>query len=608
MANRVTQLVTKTAARTALNGSARVTHQEESSLRDRAVLAATGAAPFDLLITGGHVADMATGEIRPADIGIVGHLIASVHPPGTRADAAVTQVVRGIVAPGLIDTHVHIESSMVTPRRYAETVLAQGTTTICWDPHELGNVLGAEGVDWAIQAVAGLQLQVLVLAPSCVPSAPGLERAGAELGPADVADLLARPEIAGLAEVMDMRDVLERGAKMRGIVAAGLASGKLVCGHARGLHGPALQGFAAAGLQSDHEIEDGPDLLEKLRAGFTVELRGSHDHVLPGAVAALTRLPHLPPTLTICTDDVFPDDLAERGGMIDVLRRLVRYGMPAMDALRAATLHAALRLGRPDLGLVAPGRRADLMVLADLDELAVELVLAGGTIVAGGGASGAGLPAGPAAPRATMQVPRFAPADFTLAAEGNVATLRTVDQPRFTRWGKAQAPIVDGHVVLAEDAIFMAVVHRHGHAPATPVMGVLRGWGKWRGAIATTVAHDSHNLVVFGRDPADLAAAANAVADAGGGMAVAAQGAVQAVLPLPICGLVSDAPTTMVADQLRRLRDAAGKVVDWQPPLLTFKALVGASLACNPGPHVTDRGITDGTTGAVFQNALINAV
>ena len=584
-----------------------MTDLDDSALRDRAVRAASGSAPFDLLLQGGQVADMATGELRPADVGIVGPLIASVHPSGARTDAIRSLALSGIVAPGLIDTHLHIESSMVTPRRYAEVVLAQGTTTICWDPHELGNVLGRAGIDWAAEAVRDLPLRVLLLAPSCVPSAPGLERAGAVIEPADMQALLARPDIAGVAEVMDMRGVLDRGEKMRGIVAAGLASGKLVCGHARGLAGPALQGFAAAGLQSDHEIEDGRDLLEKLRAGFTVELRGSHDHVLPEAVAVLSRLPHLPPTLTLCTDDVFPDDLVARGGVIDLMRRLVRYGLPAMEGLRAATLHAALRLGRRDLGLVAPGRRADLIVLSDLQDLAVRTVLASGEVMAQAGQMLAPLAASPPLPGSTMQVPHFTPADFAIPAHGTAATLRTVDRPRATQWGEAQAAVVHGQVCLPEGAIFMAVIHRHGRAPAVPVMGVLREWGAWRGAIATTVSHDSHNLVVFGRDPVDLAAAANAVTASGGGMAVASGGTVQAVLPLPVCGLVSDAPAATVAANLAALRQAADAIVDWQPPLLTFKALVGASLACNPGPHVTDMGITDGSTGAVYPSALVNA-
>ncbi len=582
----------------------------EPALRDRAVRAARGETHFDVLLTGGVLADVATGELRPADIGLVGPLIASVHPPATRGDANTHIDLAGqIVAPGLIDSHLHIESSMVTPRRYAEVVVPQGTTTICWDPHEIGNVSGLPGLRWAIEAA--LPLRILPLAPSCVPSAPGLERGGAVFGPDEMREMLRWPEIAGVAEVMDMRGVLERGAKMRGIVDAGLASGKLVCGHARGLAGGDLQGFAAAGIESDHEITSGEDLLAKLRAGFTVELRGSHDYVLPGAVEALNTLPQIPQTLTICTDDVFPDDLVSVGGMIDVLRRLVGYGLPPMQALRCATLNAAMRLGRRDLGQVAPGRRADLLVLSDLQTLAVTHVFASGQLVAADGRLLTPLrPDPPGAPTGTVHVPPLTEADFRLTAPGVNAgrvRLRTVVKPRFTAWGEAVADISDGTVTLPDDAILMAVIHRHGKAPARPVLGVLQGWSTWRGALATTVAHDSHNLVVFGREPADLAAAANAVVAAGGGMAVAAHGVVTALLSLPVCGLVSDAPAAEVASAFRALRAAADAIVDWAPPLLTFKAVVGASLACNPGPHVTDVGITDGTTGEVFETALVGA-
>ncbi|MCQ4159381.1 amidohydrolase family protein [Roseomonas sp. GC11] len=574
----------------------------DPALRDRAVRAARGLAPFDVLITGARVADMATGELREADLGLVGPLVASLHPPGSRADAAVRHHHPGrILAPGLIDTHMHVESSMVTPRRYAETVLPQGTTTICWDPHELGNVAGLEGVRWAIAAARGLPLRVLVLAPSCVPSAPGLERAGADFTPATLEEMLSWPEIAGVAEVMDMRGVLERSPRMAGIVGAGLASGKLVCGHARSLTGPDLQGFATAGIGSDHEIVSGADLLEKLRAGFTVELRGSHDYLLPDCVAALATLPRYPQTLTLCTDDVFPDDLVDKGGMIDLLRRLVRYGMPALEALRAATLNAAQRIGRPDLGLLAPGRRADLLVLSDLEGLAVEQVFASGALVAAGGRLAAPLPgATPPGLRDTMKLAPVTPATFRIAAPGAEARLRTVAQPRFTRWGEITVPVREGHAALPPEATMLAVLHRHGLAPAMPSLGVLEGWGAWQGALATTIAHDSHNLCVFGHDPEEMARAANALIGCGGGMAVAQGGELRALLPLPVCGLLSDAPTAEVAGQFAALRAAAGPLTQWEPPYRVFKAIVGATLACNAGPHVTDLGIADGTTGEVF--------
>ncbi len=579
----------------------------DPALRDRAVRAARGA-PFDLLITGGLLADVATSELRPADIGLVGPLIASVHPAGSRTDAArIIDASGKIIAPGLIDMHMHIESSMITPRRYAETVVPQGTTTLCWDPHEVGNVLGLDGVRWAVAASRDLPLRVLVMAPSCVPSAPGLELAGAEFEGKEMAEMLSWPEVIGVAEVMDMRGVLERSAHMSGIVGAGLASGKLVCGHARGLAGADLHGFLAGGIGSDHEITTGEDLLAKLRAGLTVELRGSHDYVLPGAVQALATLPHVPQTLTICTDDIFPDDLIAAGGMQDVLKRLIAYGMRPIDALRCATLNAAMRLGRRDLGLIVPGRRADIVLFDDLTSMRADTVLASGRVVAEAGRLVAPIrPDQVRLPADTLHVAPLTPSDFQLRAGGDSARLRTVNKPRFTEWSEADAKVENGVIRLPDHTIMMAVIHRHGRAATAPVLGVLEGWSRWRGAIATTVAHDSHNLVVFGRDPADMAAAANALIGCGGGMAVATAGKVTALLPLPVCGLLSDAPAPEVAAGFAALKSAANAIVDWQPPILTFKAIVGASLACNPGPHVTDRGITDGTTGAVFASALMD--
>lgn len=573
----------------------------DGALRDRAVMAATGKAAFDLLLTGGQLVNVATSEIYPADIGITGGLIASVHAPGTRSDAGqVIDCTGGFIAPGLIDAHMHIESSMVTPRRYAETVVPRGTTTVVWDPHELGNVAGLDAVRWACDAVQGLDLRVLVLAPSCVPSAPGIEVAGAAFDPPEMAELLSWPDIHGLAEVMDMRGVLTRSDKMRGVVGAALASGKLVCGHARGLRGAEVQGFAAAGISSDHEISAAGDFMEKLRAGYTIELRGSHDYVLPEVVAALKTLPHLPQTLTLCTDDIFPDDLARGDGMADLLRRLVGYGMAPIDALRAATLNAAMRLGRADLGLIAPGRRADIAVFDDLDAFRARLVLASGRVVAQDGIHLTAEPPEPPLPFTdSMKLGQLSADDFQIAATGDSAAVNTVKRPRFTEWGTARLAVQDGRVTVPPEMLRMTVIHRHGRADPTPVNGLLEEWGTWRGAIATTVAHDSHNLNVFGSDPADMAIAANALIGCGGGMAVARGGKLLALLPLPVCGLLSDRPVAEVGQALARLREAAAQVADWMPPLRTFKALVGASLACNAGPHVTDIGICDGATGEI---------
>jgi len=579
----------------------------DDALRARAVAAARGDAAFDVLITGGTLVDVVTGELRAADIGIVGPLIASVHEPASRSDAAQLVDASGaFVSPGLIDTHMHIESSMITPAAYAAAVVARGVTTIVWDPHEFGNVHGVEGVRWAAKSIENLPLRAILLAPSSVPSAPGLERGGADFDAGILADILSWPQIGGVAEVMNMRGVIDRDPRMSGIIQAGLVSEKLICGHARGLKDADLNAFMVAGVSSDHELVSAEDLMAKLRAGLTIELRGSHDHLLPEFVEALNALGHLPQTLTLCTDDVFPDDLLRGGGLDDVVRRLVRYGLKPEWALRAATLNAAQRLGRADLGLIAAGRRADIVVFEDLSGFSPRHVLAGGRAVAEAGHMLVDIPACDAAAlEGSMKLPLRAADDFRVACEGARVRLATIDRPRFTQWGEAEAEVKDGFVVPPEGATMISVTHRHGKAEPVTRTGFVTGWGRWNGAFATTVSHDSHNLTVFGGNAEDMALAANAVIATGGGMAVASEGKVTALLPLPLSGLVSDAPLEDVAQALEELRTAVGKVVEWQPPYLVFKACFGATLACNIGPHQTDMGIADVLTGRVMESPVL---
>lgn len=579
----------------------------DANLRSRAVAAARGDAPFDILIAGGTLLDMVTGELRAADIGIVGPLIASVHRQERRSDAAqVIDAAGAFVTPGLIDTHMHVESSMVTPATYAAAVLPRGVTTVVWDPHEFGNVHGLDGVRFAARAAAATPLRHILLAPSCVPSAPGLELAGADFDATKIADMLSWPEVGGIAEVMNMRGVIDRDPRMTAIIQAGLASGKLVCGHARGLADGDLAAFMAAGVSSDHELVSGEDLMAKLRAGMTIELRGSHDHLLPDFVAELVRLGHLPQTVTLCTDDVFPDDLEAGGGLDDVVRRLVRYGLPPVWALQAATLNAAQRLGRPDLGLIAAGRRADIVVFEDLTDFRALVVLASGQVTAEAGRLvQQSVPVAADELRGSMKIGRLAPDDFSVPATGPKVRIATIDRPRFTRWGETEAQVEDGFVVPPEGTVMIAVAHRHGLADDRPRVGFLTGWGTWRGAFATTVSHDSHNLTVFGGNADDMAVAANAVITAGGGMAVASAGKVDALLPLPLSGLVSEAPLSEVAAGFRMLRQSMDGVVDWQPPYFVFKACFGATLACNIGPHQTDRGIADVVAGTVLESPVL---
>ncbi len=582
----------------------------DPQLRARAVAAARGDAPFDILITGGKLLDTVTGLIREADIGLTGSLISSVHAPGSRSDAAEIIDASGtIITPGLIDTHMHVESSMVTPAEYARAVLPRGVTTILWDPHEFGNVHGLDGVRWAIEASAGLPLRMILLAPSCVPSAPGLERAGADFDASVITEMLRSPAIGGVAEVMNMRGVIDGDPRMTEIVNAGLASGKLVCGHARGLEGADLNAFMAAGITSDHELTSGADLLQKLAAGMTIELRGSHDHLLSEFVEVLNAIGHLPPTATLCTDDVFPDELLDGGGLDDVIRRLVRYGMRPEWALRAATFNAAQRLKRSDLGLIAAGRRADIVLFEDLTDFRAQRVIVNGRTIARDGVMTAALKPLDTAPLTnSVKLTPFGEDDFKVRSEGTRVRVATIDRPRFTQWAEAETSVENGFVVPPSGSTMISVAHRHGLADGRPRTGFLTGWGEWRGAFCTTVSHDSHNLTVFGGNTADTAAAANAVIAAGGGMAVAKDGVILALLPLPLSGLVTEAPLAETAQGFREIRQAMEEIVTWQPPYLVFKACFGATLACNIGPHQTDMGIADVLTGTVLETPVLEVL
>ena len=569
--------------------------------RRRAVQAARGEMPFDLLLTHTRIVDMATGEIRDVDVGIVGGLIASVHPRGSRSDAGETHDLNNrYLSPGLIDTHVHLESSHLLPARYAEIVLAQGTTAVFWDPHELANVLGIAGVRFAIEASRNLPLQVMVAAPSSVPSTPGLEMSGADFAGKEMDTLLGWPEVRGVAEVMDMHGVLNGSQRMLEIMQAGLDSGKLIEGHARGLHGADLQAYLAAGVTSDHELTSADDALEKLRAGLTLEIRGSHPYLLPDIVSALKSLPHLSSQITVCTDDVPPDMLLEKGGIIALLNLLIEHGLPATHALRFATLNAAIRLQRNDLGLIAAGRRADLVAFDSLEKLTARQVYVAGKLIARDGAMvepivDTILPL----PRDTVRLSTLADDDFRMKidnAKHGVARLRHISGARFTQWGEVDAQVRHGVVAIPDGFSLIWVQHRHARHAAKPQLALLEGWGELRGAIATSYSHDSHNLVVLGRDPHDMALAANTLIQSGGGMALVQNSDVIAHVAMPIAGMLSELPPDELARQFRELRERSNLIADWEPPYRVFKAIEGTCLACNAGPHLTDLGLTDGTT------------
>jgi adenine deaminase len=585
----------------------------DSAVRARAVEAALGRVPFDLLLTGGTVVDVGNGLLRPADVGVVGPLIASVHPTGSRQDAAASVDCSGRwLAPGLIDMHVHFESSMLTPGAYAAAVGPRGTTTIFCDPHELANVAGVAGVRYAVDASRGLPVRFIVQAPSCVPPQPGLELSGYDLHGPDVAEMLSWPEVGGLAEVMDMLGVLGADGRMVDVVSAGLASGKLVSGHASGLGPAEIQAYLCAGIESDHEVFAKGDVLNRLQAGMVVELRGMLEHLLPEVVAQLAELPELPMHLVLCTDDLFAATLLADGGVDHLVRRLVKAGLSPVRAIRLGTYHAAYRLNRIDLGLVAAGRRADIIVLDDLQELVAAQVYASGELVAEGGRMVVPCEEGPATvPLRTMHLDPVTPDQFALEVpiESGPARVRGIKGIISTEWEEVDVAVAGGRVVIPDGYLLQAVVHRHGRIDPITRVALISGWGvEWRGAVATTVSHDTHNLVVFGRDPDDMAVAANAVIASDGGIAVAAGGEVVAHLALPIAGILSDLPLDEVAAKQSQLLEAALAVGLPQGALTQpLMQVMASTLACLPGPHLTDLGLIDGTTGELVTELTLSS-
>ncbi|WP_159281235.1 adenine deaminase [Rahnella variigena] len=569
-------------------------------LRQRAVQAALGKIPFDRLLINANVIDMVTGEIREADVGITGNMIASVHPRGKFSQAENVDDLTGrYLSPGLIDTHVHIESSHLSPEKYAGIVVAQGTTTVFWDPHELANVLGVAGVQYAVESSRNLPLRVICAAPSSVPSTPGLEMSGADFHGQEMQTMLSWPEVAGVAEVMDMHGVINGSGRMLEILEAGLNSGKLIEGHARGLKDEQLQAYLAAGVTSDHELTSAQDALEKLRAGLTLQIRGSHPYLLPDIAAALLALPHLSSQITLCTDDVPPDHLLEKGGLIALVKLLISHGLRAEDVLRMATFNAAIRMQRSDLGLIAPGRTADIIAFDSLENLHPHAVYVAGNCVA----KESKLLFTPAAasgvipPRDTMRLSALIADDFCMKVPGltnGKARLRNIKGARFTQWSEVTVDVKDDVVQLPEGFSLIWVQHRHGRHDATPKMALLEGWGELRGAIATSYSHDSHNLVVLGRSPADMVVAANQLISSGGGMALSQNGTLLAKVDMPIAGMLSELPAEQLAEQFKNLRELSAQIADWEPPYRVFKAIEGTCLACNAGPHLTDLGLTDG--------------
>lgn len=550
---------------------------------------ARGDEPARLVLRDGRVVNVFTGEIVEADVAITGDCIVGV---GHDYDADEEIDLGGrYVCPGLIDAHVHVESSMVTPPQFARAVVPRGTTTVVTDPHEIANVAGVDGIRYMLAASQALPLTVYVNLPSCVP-ATHMGTAGAELAADDLVALADLDRVIGLAEFMNVPGaVLGLPGALEKLVAF---QGRIIDGHAPGISGRWLQAYVGAGPGSDHECTTADEMLEKLRLGMVVFVRES---------TAARNLRALLPAITpensrrcaFCTDDRHPADLLDEGHLDHLIRLAVAEGLDPITAIRMATLNAAEWFWLRDRGAIGPGRRADLVVFSDLNDFRAEMVFSGGVLVARDGVSVGDWPAPSvdgAGVRDTVHV-AWEKLSFAIPAQGQrIRVIGVVPDQVVTEHLIEPAKVVDGLAVADPDLdlLKLAVVERH-RGSGDVGLGFVRGLGIRRGALAGSVGHDAHNLIVAGCDDASMLTAARAVGELGGGLVAAVEDRVLASVPLPVAGLMSDQPVESVRRQMDRLVQVAQ---DLGSPLHDpFMALGFLALEVIPALKLTDQGLVD---------------
>jgi adenine deaminase len=547
----------------------------------RRLAVARGDELADVVIEGGKVFSAFTREWLETEIAICDGYVAGL---GEYAGEEVVHAGGKYVVPGFIDAHMHLESSKLLVDEFARLVLPLGTTTVVADPHEIANVLGTDGIHWLADLAHEVPLDIFFMASSSVP-ASRFESPRRALTPGDLQGLLRRRRVIGLAEMMNFPGVV--AADPHELAKLGLEDISHVDGHAPGVLGRDLQAYAAAGIRSDHECYTAEEGRERLRAGMWVLIR---EATAARNVEALVPLvaefgPH---RMALCTDDREPEHIAERGHVNDVVRRAVELGVAPEDALQMATLNAATWHGLRDFGAIAPGYVADLLLLPDLERFEPEVVLKRGRPV-----EEFPRPEVPEWVKHTVRVQPIASNDFAIPWEGGSArVIELVPGQIVTEESRQELETENGLAVadVARDLAKIAVVERH-LATGRVGLGFVHGFGLERGAMATTIAHDAHNIVVVGVEDGDMARAVGRLTEMGGGLVVIADRGVQAELPLPIAGLLSEAPYEEVVEASEGCLAAARELGCTFPA--PFQTLSFLALSVIPKLKITDQGLID---------------
>jgi adenine deaminase len=560
----------------------------------RRIAVAAGRERADFVLKNCRIVDVFTDEVIDGDIAIVDGIIAAIG--GTYEGHTVTDAAGSFAVPGLIDAHMHLESTMVRPSQFAKGAVPHGTLGVIADPHEIANVCGTAGIEFILDDTAGLCMDVFVMVPSCVP-ATAFETSGATLAAADIAPLMSHPRIRGLGEMMAYPGVIAAdNAVLDKLCAVDEGTAQVADGHSPKVAGAELAAYAAAGIKTDHECGTVQEMRDRLRLGMYVQMReGSAcrnlDDLLPGVTAANSR------RLLLCTDDKHPEDIAKNGHLDNLIRKAVRAGLDPLWAIKMATLNVAECYHLPHHGAIAPGYRADILLVRDLRDFTVRAAYKDGVLVASEG-------------KALFEANSFV--DDRVYDSVHVRPVTTADFAIPLRSSRAHViglqphsvetddliedvSVEGGHFVCdpARDILKLAVVERH-HATGAVGRGLVKGYGLTGGAIASTVAHDSHNIIVVGDNDADMVRAVEELQRVQGGICIIADGVPIATLPLPIAGLMSDRSIGEVEAAVNEMTKHARRLgvnADVEP----FMTLAFMALPVIPALKLTDQGLFDVT-------------
>ena len=549
---------------------------------------AAGREKADLVLKNATYVNVFSGTLETCDIAVVGRQIAGL---GSYAGTEEVDMTGKIVCPGFMDGHIHLESSLVAPAEFCRAVVPHGTTTVVTDPHEITNVMGTDGIDYMLCATEGLPLDVKFMIPSCVPASP-VDESGADLDYQDIDSFFEHPRVLGLAEMMDFPGIIDGHDTPLQKVAASQLHHKLIDGHAPGLQGPALDAYIASGVYSDHECSDLNEAIEKLKRGQYIMIREGTAARNLEALVELIKNEKTCGRCMFCTDDKHPSDLLEKGHIDYICREAVRLGADPIRAVQAASCNAAQYFGLSDRGAIAPGRLADFAILDNLRDFHVVSVYRQGKLICENGRM--------------IDFPQpDIPADLDLRAHDTFHLPRISPADLADQQPRGVIGLIPGQIVsrdagracrmdLQKDILKMAVIERH-HNTGHIGIGYLEGYGLKSGAVATSVAHDSHNIICVGATEEDMAFAANRIAENHGGIVVVENGKVLAELPLEIAGLMSSQPlptvnTLLEAAKAQAYKLGVGKEID---PFMTLSFM---SLPVIPSLRLTTQGVFDVNT------------